>query len=64
MLARAVERARQLGGTSMPLWTRPKTAERFYVKLGFEVVRNFDTFGTVLRQDLLSEAWIARHRYL
>ena len=64
MLARAVGRARELGGTSMPLWTRPKTAERFYVKLGFEVVRNFDTLGTVLKQDLLSEAWIARHRYL
>jgi len=48
----------------MPLWTRPKTAERFYVKLGFRVVRNFDTFGKVLEQDLLSEDWIARHRYL
>ena len=48
----------------MPLWTRPKTAERFYLKRGFRVVRNFDTFGKVLEQDLLSGDWIARQRYL
>lgn len=48
----------------MPLWTRLKTAERFYLKLGFRVVWNFDTFGKVLEQDLLSGDWTARQRYL
>jgi len=64
LLASALARCKELGGLSMPLWTRPQTADRFYLKIGFRVVREYDVYAKTLAQDLLSEEWIARHRYV
>ncbi len=64
LLAEALRICREVGGTRMRLWTRPPTAERFYKPMGFHVACNFDTYVKQLPQDLTSEAWIARHRYV
>ena len=62
MLATAVDFLRREGACTMPLWTRPATYEKFYAKLGFWVEKNYDVYGKMLPQDILSVDWIARYQ--
>ena len=64
LLVAAIKYSRELGGKIMQLWTRPMTANRFYVPIGFEIAMNYDVYGKSLPQDILSEDWIARFRHL
>lgn len=62
MLAVAVDFLKREGACTMPLWTRPATYEKFYAKLGFWVEKNYDVYGKMLPQDILSVDWIARYQ--
>ena len=64
LLVAAILYSRELGGNIMQLWTRPMTASRFYVPIGFKIAMNYDVYGKALPQDILSEDWIARFRHL
>ena len=64
LLISAILFTREQGSEIMQLWTRPMTADRFYVPIGFKIAMNYDVYGKTLQQDILSEDWIARFRHL